>query len=193
MYRSTTSRKVTPFIMSCKVCMDAGLPEHQYMSHNVKNNKGNVCCPTLLSNVCRKCEKFGHSEKYCTVQIKSTTIKTNKVISPSIIAKTERSVNAFDALDNSDSDSEDNVPANVTMRKPKTKVGQLKCPEYPASQANTPSSHKTLGCPNAPIKSTAKGWADYDSDDEDIDEGFFMTNGRNLGKDGGKNAVLQKR
>ena len=144
MSRSTSSRKVTPFIMSCKVCMDAGLSETQYKSHNVKNVNGKVCCPTLLSNVCRRCDKFGHSEKYCTVQIKSTAIKTNKVI-PLIAANSVSAVNPFDTLGDSGDISDDDFPANVTMRKPKT------------------------------VK--AKDWADYDSDDEDIDEGFFKLGG----------------
>lgn len=171
---SRSSVKHSAVVMSCKVCKDAGLSELQYKSHNVKNVIGKVCCPTLLSISCRNCNKLGHSEKYCTVQVKSTAARPIAVIAQSIVVKTERPVNAFDALDNSDSDSEDNVPANVTMRKPKTKVGQIK---YPASQTDT------RVCPGAPVKSTAKGWADYNSDDEDIDEGFFMATGRNLGKD----------
>lgn len=50
---------------SCKVCRDAGKSEKDYSSHNVKNKKGNVICPTLLAQECKTCKQKGHTVKYC--------------------------------------------------------------------------------------------------------------------------------
>lgn len=59
---STANTKTTPF---CKVCMDAGKSPEIYKSHYVKNDTGNVICPTLLALECRFCFKVGHTVKYC--------------------------------------------------------------------------------------------------------------------------------
>jgi len=55
----------------CKVCFDAKKPEEVYSSHWVKDDKGNVCCPTLLSQSCRYCDKSGHTVKFCQALIKN--------------------------------------------------------------------------------------------------------------------------
>ena len=52
----------------CKVCRDAGKSLRDYHSHFVretadKNSK--IVCPTLLSQKCRYCKKYGHTIKYC--------------------------------------------------------------------------------------------------------------------------------
>jgi hypothetical protein len=49
----------------CKVCQDAGKEEKVFSSHWVKDNQGNVCCPTLLSQKCRYCDELGHTTNYC--------------------------------------------------------------------------------------------------------------------------------
>jgi hypothetical protein len=50
----------------CKVCYDNNKPEKEFRSHNVRNEQGKVCCPTLLSVVCAYCGIKGHGPKYCT-------------------------------------------------------------------------------------------------------------------------------
>jgi hypothetical protein len=57
----------------CKVCQDAGKNELEYNSHNLKNEKGLIICPTLLDLNCRYCFKKGHTVKYCP-----TLAKCNK-------------------------------------------------------------------------------------------------------------------
>lgn len=55
----------TPF---CKVCHDAGKSKSEYSSHYVKDRpgpQGKVCCPYLLSLVCRYCHKSGHTPNHC--------------------------------------------------------------------------------------------------------------------------------
>jgi len=49
----------------CKVCQDAGKEEQVFSSHWVKDEQGNVCCPTLLSQKCRYCDELGHTTNYC--------------------------------------------------------------------------------------------------------------------------------
>ena len=49
----------------CKVCQDAGKEEKVFSSHWVKDEQGNVCCPTLLSQKCRYCDELGHTTNYC--------------------------------------------------------------------------------------------------------------------------------
>lgn len=62
-YRNNKSR--TPY---CKVCHDAGKSKAEYTSHYVKDRPGphgKVCCPYLLSLVCRYCHKNGHTPNHC--------------------------------------------------------------------------------------------------------------------------------
>lgn len=147
------SRKVTPAAKFCKVCKDAGLPERHYKDHNVKNEYGQVCCPTLKDTCCMRCSKLGHTEKYCKV----TVLVTHKKASPEVSKKENNMVNAksknmFGSLSDSDSDDDD-LPANITMRR---KVSG--------------SASKVVISPSAPTKvfvsRMKRDWADFDSDDE---------------------------
>jgi hypothetical protein len=52
-------------VMECKVCKDAGLDRGVYTSHRVKDQAGNVICPTLLNQECRYCFTLGHTVKFC--------------------------------------------------------------------------------------------------------------------------------
>lgn len=63
-------RVATPI---CKVCIDAGKPENIFTSHFTKNRDGKVCCPTLLSQKCRRCGNSGHTVKYCNSKICPST------------------------------------------------------------------------------------------------------------------------
>jgi hypothetical protein len=59
-------------VRKCAVCFDAGKPESEYSSHWVKDNMGIVCCPTLMRQPCRYCDKVGHTVKFCQELIKET-------------------------------------------------------------------------------------------------------------------------
>ena len=53
----------------CKVCFDAGKPDHEYTSHYVKSApgpNGKLVCPTLLNQSCLTCGQTGHTSGYCT-------------------------------------------------------------------------------------------------------------------------------
>ena len=65
-------------VRKCAVCFDAGKPESEYSSHWVKDNMGIVCCPTLMRQPCRYCDKVGHTVKFCQELIKETE-KTQKM------------------------------------------------------------------------------------------------------------------
>ena len=52
----------------CSVCHKAGKTEKEYTSHftkSVPGDKGIVVCPTILRNLCNKCNKYGHFADYC--------------------------------------------------------------------------------------------------------------------------------
>ena len=51
--------------MFCKVCKDAKKSESVYTSHQVRDTKGKVVCPTLLSQKCKFCKEKGHTPKHC--------------------------------------------------------------------------------------------------------------------------------
>jgi hypothetical protein len=134
--------KVEIIAASCHVCKAHDKPVHVIESHNFRDVKGRVCCPTMLENVCSKCGLKGHFQSRCEV---STVFKPFKSLSTKYNAKKENKekpkvvpVNAFAALAEESSDEEEEAikndppPANVTLRKPDPK----------------------------------KAWADYESDDE---------------------------
>lgn len=53
--------------MFCKVCFDAS--KSDYNTHNVKDSASNVVCPLLLNTKCHKCGYFGHTTKYCKLNV----------------------------------------------------------------------------------------------------------------------------
>jgi hypothetical protein len=93
-----------------------GLPEKEVRSHNVRNEKGIVCCPTVKSHECRNCGKCGHFDKFCVVKVKGLAETASRMVSlfASSPAKTMPvsikvgTSNAFTALacDSSDEDKE---------------------------------------------------------------------------------------
>jgi len=156
------SVKVSP--VSCKVCKDAGLPESRYNSHRVKNAQGKVCCPTLLSARCRRCEKTGHTAGYCTVILDAGAEKEARRQEHEAKAQEQKQhkcaavavKNAFSELAGSDSESDEELSPNVTVRaKPATKP--VDCTEL--------SPNVTVRI-KPTIRATKRSWAD-DSDDED--------------------------
>ena len=61
------SKALTITIMFCKVCFDAS--KSDYNTHNVKDSASNVVCPLLLNTKCHKCGYFGHTTKYCKLNV----------------------------------------------------------------------------------------------------------------------------
>jgi len=94
----------------CKFCKDSGKNETIYTSHNVKDKKGNLCCPILMTTLCKNCGNFGHTIKFC----KSVSFENNKkTIQKPItemhveIKKNNIVVNRFAAFYDDDDDDEE--------------------------------------------------------------------------------------
>jgi len=123
--RKQNNNKVTPAIKPfCKVCHDAGKSEKEYTSHFVKSEpgpNGKVVCPTLLSQVCRYCDKPGHTAGYCPIiaENKAREEKEQKIkakqeafekreaekAAPKVVEK-KKPTNIFAAFDDSSSDTD---------------------------------------------------------------------------------------
>ena len=115
MYRATATSTATankkPY---CKVCQDSGKSEKEYTSHWVKDLSGKVICPTLLTLECRCCYKFGHTVKFCPVNLKRNERSANAVRAAKFrkeqacvksVTKVAKPVNVYDLLD-ADEDEE---------------------------------------------------------------------------------------
>jgi len=140
--------KVSTSTKFCKVCKDAGKTEAQYTSHftrATRDIKSAVICPTLLTNVCRYCDKNGHTIKFCPKktrddkQLEKET-RTREFLACNNAIKNQKqarivsgtSTNRFKMLETEEEDEEQVVvPKSVTV-----------------------SSKKLLS------------WCDYDSDDD---------------------------
>ena len=151
------SVKVSP--VSCKVCKDAGLPESRYNSHRVKNAQGKVCCPTLLSARCRRCEKTGHTAGYCTVILDAGAEKESRRQEHEAKAQEQKQhkcaavavKNAFSELAGSDSESDEEV-SPVRAKPP---VKPMDCSEL--------SPNVTVRIKPA-YRATKKSWIDDDEE-----------------------------
>ena len=132
------SKKVTPAAAAkpfCPVCQAAGKSEKEYTSHFVKSEpgpNGKVVCPTLLNQVCRYCDKSGHTAGYCPIiaENKAREEKEQKMkarqeaiekreaenAAPKVVEK-KKPTNMFAALDDSsDSDKEVKRAAKKTNK-----------------------------------------------------------------------------
>jgi hypothetical protein len=129
----------------CKVCYDAGKPEAVFTSHSVKEVRdGKPVCPTLSCTKCRKCNKLGHTVKYCLATTATSTPTAKKSQEPATKKKEEpatkkkeeltvsTSTNRFDILSSSE---DDDFPHPPVLKR------------------------------NEPIRS-ARRWIDYDSDSD---------------------------
>ena len=105
MYRATSTANKKPY---CKVCQDSGKSEKEYTSHWVKDLSGKVICPTLLTLECRCCYKFGHTVKFCPVNLKRDDRAANAVRAAKFrkeqacvksVSKVTKPVNVYDLLD----------------------------------------------------------------------------------------------
>jgi hypothetical protein len=131
---------------SCHVCKAHGKPCNIVESHNFRDIKGRVCCPTMLENICSKCGRKGHFQSKCeglkefkaykSPEKKAEDHKAKMAIKEKPIPSIQ---NTFSALAEDSSEEEeairDDPPANVTVRKPVVKKAQ-------------------------------KAWGDYESDDD---------------------------
>jgi len=140
--------KVEVIAASCHVCKAHGKPCNVVESHNFRDFKGRVCCPTMLENICSKCGRKGHFQSKCErlEQIKEfKAYKSPSKKAEEYEAKKEKTkvapTNAFAAFEEESSDEEEAIkddppPANVTLRKQDPKKVQ-------------------------------KAWTDYDDDDDE--------------------------
>ena len=76
--------------MFCKFCFDSNRPEYEL--HNLRDEKGNNCCPVLLNMKCYTCGLYGHTPKYCTTILKNSTKKTVKTVKTVKFALTVKDV-----------------------------------------------------------------------------------------------------
>lgn len=67
--------------MFCKVCFDAS--KSDYKTHNVKDSASNVVCPLLLNTKCHKCGYFGHTTKYCKLNV-SKPVASKAYVRPQV-------------------------------------------------------------------------------------------------------------
>lgn len=94
-------------IKNCKFCKDSGKNEAIYTSHNVKDKRGNICCPILMTTLCNNCGNFGHTLKFCkSVKITNKPKTLQKPVQIRVEVKKQNTpVNRFAALE----DDDDNV------------------------------------------------------------------------------------
>lgn len=82
----------------CKVCFDAGKPDHEYTSHYVKSApgpNGKLVCPTLLNQSCLTCGQTGHTSGYCTQRQKPVEPRpVEQRIQPIVLSRNVSSVSA---------------------------------------------------------------------------------------------------
>lgn len=162
---SRTSKSSSNSRTFCKVCFDSGKPISMHTSHNVRNDRGIVCCPTLKSVVCSYCGIKGHGPKYCTrlekdkkEQLRAKTMKEAKPYKEPIKEKTVKK-STFAALEmssDSEPESEDVKPVAVPVV---------------AATKQAPVVAATKPAPWASTQPRVTKWSDlYDSADEDEDE-----------------------
>jgi len=84
--------------MFCKVCYDAMKPG--YETHNVKDYASNVICPLLLNTKCNKCGFFGHTVKYCKINIIKKVVKVEFSADVTMTYSNAGIKNLFELLDN---------------------------------------------------------------------------------------------
>jgi hypothetical protein len=123
---------------SCHVCKAHGKSMHMVESHNFRDVRGKVCCPTMLENVCSKCNQKGHFQSRCEVSTEFKPYKSPMKKTEEYEAKKEKPkegkatpVNVFAALaEESESEDEaiknDPPPANVTIRTTLSRAARLR-------------------------------------------------------------------
>jgi len=114
--------EVTKF---CKACKDAGKSKAEVESHNSRNERGFVCCPTIKSHQCKKCSRYGHFETYCIVKNKTFINSDDFIIrsksdeKPSFQMKTTQGMFSMLAIEDATVDDDNKVVTkkrNVSKR-----------------------------------------------------------------------------
>jgi Nanos RNA binding domain len=127
----------------CKVCYDAGKSMEMYMSHRVKEG-GVVVCATLKSVRCVRCEKQGHTVKYCTVVLKkSVGVAVSVSVAPVSVAVVPLTLNKR-AMVLQEIPRPRNIYENLSY-KPVSVVKAKKEEEYPALSAKSVSKSVSEG------------------------------------------------
>jgi hypothetical protein len=175
--------------MFCKVCKDARKSEIEFSSHNVKNDKGNVVCPTLLNQACGYCKEKGHTVKFCSVLQKKNVEETRDarqearqeaykrkldVLEPKPKSKPFHE-NTFASAFDSDSEEEEEEEEeeeveviDMTLKVPIVTTYIRSYMSVLATQKVEPKVVEPKVEPkvyNAYVKGTS--WADYDDSDEE--------------------------
>jgi len=144
--KSTTSTKF------CKVCKDAGKTEAQYTSHftrATRDIKSAVICPTLLENVCRYCDKNGHTTKFCPKK----TYDINH-------AEKQTRTREFETRNN-----------GIKNQKQTQSVSGTTTNRFKMLETEDDEEEETVERKQTPMINSKKllSWCDYDDDDSDDD------------------------
>lgn len=70
-----------PAVRECRVCIHAGKPYDECITHWVKDRSGKITCPTLLNQKCLLCGICGHTASYC----KSTAAVASRPAKPTTV------------------------------------------------------------------------------------------------------------
>lgn len=169
-------------VRKCAVCFDAGKPESEYSSHWVKDNMGIVCCPTLMRQPCRYCDKVGHTVKFCQELIKETeknqkmerkrkaaeAFTTSTKATEKANTKKANKWAAFEDDSDADEEEEDVVTTTTTTKSWASIVATTTLQKSAAISTANPFS-KFVNSDNRPkVFASSLSWADVvDSDDEE--------------------------
>lgn len=159
----------------CHVCKAHGKSTQMVDSHNFRDVRGKVCCPTMLENVCSKCGVKGHFQSGCTGP------KEKKAFQDKVTEREDKKekvavppINPFDALAGDDSDQDDAPPANVTIHKPMSRTARLRMNWAVDALAGDDSDEDDAPPANVTIRTTLSraarlrlNWADDSESDEE--------------------------
>ena len=172
MSKSSTSKPV--FKKFCKVCQDAGKPESEYTSHNVresKDPKSQTLCPTLLAQECRHCFRKGHTVKYCSILKKQQqSTPTSYVGTPAKKAYQHKVSNVFMLLESDSEEGEEDEADMATIKKPVLDYANIiRIAEQEQEQVQVQIEAKPLTVPQIPRVFGKSRWLDVvsSSDEED--------------------------
>ena len=92
----------------CKFCKDSGKNESIYLSHNVKDKKGNICCPILMTTLCKNCSTFGHTVKFCKYVKPINQNDKNTIQKPAQthVENKQKNMNRYSVFDEDDDEDE---------------------------------------------------------------------------------------
>ena len=133
----------------CVHCKNTGESKTVYEGHLVRNDKGRVCCPKIMSNCCSKCSNIGHLPSYCTVVIRDIPTQFPRAASSAKVAP---------------------ISKPAVSDAPGGKFAAL------MESSSEEGSPRSSGSPRKQKKKQPKNWCDFEDDDEDEIESFFERN-----------------